>query len=84
MGDDGEVRPLVYRPAIETHRVEVQGQVGRGFAIRETPAWVTGSVGVRFNTGFEHAITGYGQVGVQPWRFRFDFHVSLYEPFFQP
>jgi hypothetical protein len=81
--DEGITRPLVYRPAVETHRVELQGQVGRGFSIRETSAWVTGSLGVRFNSGFEHALTGYGQVGVQPWRFRFDFHVSLYEPFFQ-
>ena len=77
-----EVR-AVYRPAVETHRVELQGQVGRAFAIRETSAWVTGSLGVRLNTGFEHALTGYGQVGIQPWRFRFDLHVSLYEPFFQ-
>ncbi|MBO6939472.1 MAG: hypothetical protein JJ863_31165 [Deltaproteobacteria bacterium] len=81
--DDGTDLQVVYRPAVETHRVELQGQVGRGFAIRDTPAWVTGMLGVRLNTGFEHALTGYGQVGVQPWRFRFDFHVSLYEPFFQ-
>jgi len=83
MADDGSAQRVVYRPAVETHRVELQGQVGRGFSIRETPAWVTGMLGVRLNTGFEHALTGYGQVGVQPWRFRFDFHVSLYEPFFQ-
>lgn len=81
--DDGSTQRVVYRPAVETHRVELQGQVGRGFAIRETSAWVTGSLGVRLNTGFEHALTGYGQVGVQPWRFRFDLHLSFYEPFFQ-
>jgi hypothetical protein len=81
--DDGTPRAVVYRPAIENHRVEVQGQLGRSFMARETPGWVTASVGVRLNTGFEHALTAYGQVGVQPWRFRFDFHLALYEPFFQ-
>ena len=82
IGVDGAPVRLAYRPAIETHRVEAQVQVGRAFSIRETAAWVTGSLGARFNTGFAHAITGYAQVGVQPWRFRFDLHLSLYEPFF--
>tara|TARA_B100001750_G_C15404635_1_gene544458 strand:+ start:219 stop:1067 length:849 start_codon:yes stop_codon:yes gene_type:complete len=80
---DGEAIPTIYRPAIENHRVEAQVQVGRSFMIRQTPGWVTGDLGVRLNTGFLHALTGYAQVGVSPWRFRFDLHVSVYEPFFR-
>ena len=81
--DDDELVPVVYRPAIENHQVDLRVQLARSFRLRKTPGWVSGDVGVRFNSGYDHALVGFFQVGITPWRFRFDLHLSLYEPFFR-
>ena len=80
-GSDGVERRIVYQPTVENHRVEAQLQMGHGFRIRETGAWFTASLGARANSSYRSALTAFAQVGVQPWRFTFDLHVGLYEPF---
>lgn len=80
-GTDGVDRRIVYAPTVENHRVEVQLQMGHGFRIRETGAWFTASLGARANSDYRSALTAFAQVGVQPWRFTFDLHVGMYEPF---
>lgn len=80
-GTDGIDRRIVYAPTVENHRFELQLQMGHGFRIRETGAWFTASLGARANTDYRSALTAFAQVGVQPWRFTFDLHVGVYEPF---
>lgn len=83
VGNDDRPRRLVYEPAIENHRGEIQLQIGRSFRVRQTNAWFAGSVGVRINSHLRHALTGLVQLGFSR-RIDWDVHVMLYEPGFQP
>ena len=83
VGGDGVERTIQYQAAMQNHHGELQFQLGHGFSIRRTSAWMSTSLGVRLNSDFQHALTAFFQVGVQPGRFTIDLHMGLYEPFFQ-
>jgi len=77
---DGTLRRVIYAPAVQNHRGELQLQVGTGL---RRGGWITASLGARLssNAAIDHALTAYWQYGHPFERWTIEVHAALYEPF---
>ena len=83
-GEDVLSRPgeprgqVVYVPAIDNHRGELELQAGHGLSF----GWVVASAGMRLNSedGVDHAVIGGVQLGFQLGRFQLELHLQTYQP----
>jgi len=84
-GGAGEQEIATYQPALENHFVDTRAELGYGFDFGGWPAFISGSLGVRFNTasGVDHALVAGLQFGVTfIGKVVAELHANLYEPFF--